>query len=136
MPSGESVAGAAGRASIAAGPIFLVLVALMGISEFVSQPIELSILQIFPVLALLFLSVLVGAIVAFPLCLVAGLLLAAIGGVLPLARAMAFWLMVAAAMAVAIFDVTLGFAPNAASLAFTLTAVACAAMVRTRLHWD
>ena len=136
MPSGENVAGAAGRAAVAAGPIFLVLVSLLGISELAAQPIELSMLQVFPILAILFLSVLVGAIVAFPLCLVAGLLLAAIGGVLPLARAMAFWLMVAAAMAVAIFDATVGFTPSAASLAFTLTAVACAAMVLTRLHWD
>ncbi len=136
MPNIERLGSAAGHASVAAGPLFLVLAMLLGLAENAGQPMAVSPLQILPFLALLLLSVVVGTIVAFPLCLVAGVVVTAIADALPLARSMALWQMAAAAIAVAILHSTFGFSLGSLSLAFTLAAVACATIVRSHLHWD
>ena len=136
MPSGQELAGAAGRASLFAGPIFLALLTLLSFGEGAGRTIEVNLLQLLPALLLIPLSVLVGVVVAFPTCLIAGSFLALVANVLPMVRSTALWLMIAAGIALAIVDALAGFSPGSASFAFILTAVACAAIVRTRLHWD
>jgi hypothetical protein len=126
---------ASASAAIVAGPIFVILVALLSYQDDAGAVMHLDSAAIPGSLLLLLFSILFGALLAFPTCLLVGGVLGTIGAALPLLRSAALWLLVAGGIG---FGVITGFGLDlgAETLAFIFTAIACAGIVRARLHWD
>ena len=140
MSNEEQFLNAVGRASLCAGPLFFALMLLIQYQQLAPQTHSIAWHDLPPIigasLIVIPLTVAVGACVAFPVCLVMAGILFHLANWLPLARPAALWIGAGAGAAVgiayALFD---GFG-DAETVAFTGTAMACAALVRSRFHWD
>lgn len=130
---------AAARASMVAGPLFLVLLMLFGYVDSApdSYPVTFRDLPSIPIFlfGLVPLAVIVGALMAFPTCAILGRALWLVGSRVPLARPLVVWVAVAVAAALIILHF-ISSDPGAAGLAFIGTAVGCSAVVRSRLGWN
>lgn len=140
MSNDEQFLKAIGRASLIAGPLFLALTLLIQFQLTATEPLSISWRDVPTMigsgLLLIPLSMLVGACLAFPVCLVMGGILFHLANWLPLMRPAALWLGVGAAAGFAITYGLLDSYGDAGSLAFIATATACAGLVRSRFRWD
>lgn len=135
MDDRPSLLKACGMASLVAGPLFVTLFALFSSQEQAAAVMQFKFGSLAAFLFLLPVSTAFGAIIAFPTCVLVGGALAALAARLPLLRATALWLLVAGGTGLAL-TIAMGFDFGGGSIAFSLTAIACAAIVRSRLHWD
>ena len=140
MPNENSLAKAAALAAVIAGPLFLTLLALFDYEESApcTFPLDWSeVLSGAPVLFfLLVVSVIIGAALALPTCLVAGGILRFLGDRVPITRPLIIWIGIGTGIALAVLEIGFGEVNSIASYAFIGTAMACAAIVRTRLVWE
>ncbi len=135
MDDTRNLVKASASSALVAGPTFLTLVALFTYQDDAGAVVQFDVAAIPGSLLLLLFSILFGAFLAFPTCLLVGGVLGTIGAALPLLRSTALWLLVAGGIGfgiIAAFGLDLG----AETLAFIFTAIACAGIVRARLHWD
>jgi hypothetical protein len=140
MSNEEQFLKAVGRASLMAGPLFLALMLLFQYQISAPEPLPIGMGDIPAIIGstilLVPLTMLVGACLAFPVCLVAGGILFHLANWLPLARPAALWIGVGAGAALAISIGLFNSFDDSGSLAFIVTAMACAALIRSRFHWD
>ena len=140
MTNEEQFFKAVGRTSLVAGPLFLLLLLLLEYQASMPDPLVIrssdvtEIMGTIPVVIPL--TVLVGACLAFPTCLILGGILFHLANLAPLVRPAVLWIAVGGGAAFALswglFDATNG----SGAMAFTATAMACAALVRSHFHWD
>lgn len=135
MNESRNLPKASASAAIIAGPVFLILLTLLSFQEQAGSVTQVSVAAIPGAFLILMLSVLFGAILAFPICLLVGGALTILSSALPLFRSVAFWLLAAGGIGFGIIA-AFGFDLEAGAIAFIVTAITCAAIVHTRLHWD
>ena len=140
MPSEDPLFKAAAKASLLAGPLFLVLLLMLQYQASAPAPLAFGSEELIGAVAgfaaLLMLSSLVGAMLAFPTCLIMGGFLLFVANRVPLARPLVLWVVVGAGTALAITQLLFNSTGSVWALAFAGTAMACAGLVRLRFHWD
>jgi hypothetical protein len=140
METNHDLARAAGRAAIVAGPLFLSLLLLFELQRSapaaVDAPFADPIGTMLVVLTLAAVSEVVGAILALPTCAAVGSGLCFLARRLPLARPLIVWIAAAAGLAVLLVHFVFGGLRSSAGYAFIGTAMACAAIVQSRLRWE
>lgn len=135
MDDTRNLVKASGGAALVAGPIFLILMVLLSYQDQAGAVMQFDVAVIPGSLLMLLFSILFGAFLAFPTCLLVGGALGTIGAALPLLRSASLWLLVAGGIGFGIIT-AFGLDLGAETLAFIITAIACAGIVRARLHWD
>lgn len=135
MDDTRNLVTASASAAIVAGPVFLTFITLLSYQDQAGAVMHIDVAAIPGSILLLLFSVLIGALLAFPTCLLVGGALGTIGAALPLLRSTALWLVVAGGIGFAILT-GFGLDLGAETLAFIFTAIACAGIVRARLDWD
>lgn len=136
MPRSESIAPAAGRASLIAGPAYLLFSCLFMIASTAGQAWDVQLGSALAAALVLLLSVVIGSIVAFPVCLIAGAALAFAAEITPFVRHRTFWVAFAVALAALILLGLDAFFWLEVSVPFVATAALCAWIVRAPLCWD
>lgn len=140
MPNHLTLFRAAARAAVVAGPLFLGLFLLFGYVAAAPASFPVTTHDILTVLAAaLFVvpvSMVVGIVLAFPTCVIAGGSLWFVGSRLHIARSLVLWIGVGAVLALASIDLLFAQPSDDASYAFIGTASACAAIVRSALVWE
>lgn len=140
MSNEEQFLQAVGRASIMAGPLFTALFALLQYQASAPEAFAIAWRDL-PRLAgstllLVPLTMMVGACLAFPVCLILGGVLLFFANRLPLARPMVLWMAIGGGAALGISHSLFSTTLDAGALAFMGTAMACAALVRSRFHLE
>ena len=140
MSNDDQFLGAIGRATIMAGPLFLGLYLMLAYQDSAPTPLTVQsgdlIVFVPAAIGLVLLSIVVGAVLAFPVCLVAGGMMFFLADHVPLARPTALWLIAGGGLALATSHALFDSIDDVGTLAFAGTAAACAALIRSRFHWD
>ena len=137
--SKTNLPGAAARASLAAGPTFLLLFVLFSYVQSAPAAMPMSsshLAAIVYIPALVVPALLVGIVLAFPTCLVAGAVLSFAGDFFSVLRSPPLWIAAGAGLGLGALHLLDAMAFQPLSYAFTGTAMGCAAISRFSLDWE